>query len=343
MTEMALTVLGPISPERLGIALPHEHILIDLTCWWMDPPEASKKAVAWAPVSLETLGALRRDPFISRDNLVLLDPELALKEVSRFKWAGGGTITDVTNVGIGRDPWTLKRIALATGLNIIMGSGYYIGPSHPPEMERKSVEEIAEEIVRDITVGVGDTGIRAGLIGEIGTSDPITPNEEKSLRGAARAQRRTGTPLTIHPYPWAKEGLRILDILAEEGADLHRVIMSHMNPTLYDLDYHRAIARRGAYLEYDLMGMEFYGDSLGLSTPRDIESVAALKRLIDEGYLEKLLISQDICMKMQLTAYGGWGYAHILEHVLPMLRKDGVTQEQIHTLTVENPRRALTF
>ena len=123
MAEMAMTVLGPISPDRLGITLPHEHILIDLRCWWVDPPEASLKAIAWQPVSLANLGVLRREPFISRDNLMLFDPELALQEVRKFKRAGGNTITDVTNLGIGRDPLVLKGIAPETGLNIIMGSG----------------------------------------------------------------------------------------------------------------------------------------------------------------------------------------------------------------------------
>lgn len=343
MAEMAMTVLGPISPDRLGITLPHEHILIDLRCWWVDPPEASLKAVACQPVGLSNLGVLRREPFISQDNLMLLDPELALQEVRKFKRAGGSTITDVTNLGIGRDPLVLKGIALETGLNIIMGSGYYIAASHPPEIDRKTVEEIEEEIVQDVTAGTGDTGIRAGIIGEIGTSYPITDNEVKSLRAAARAQKRTGAPLTVHPYPWAKEGLLILDILEKEGADLGRVVMSHMNPTLYDLDYHRAIARRGTYVEYDLMGMEFYGDSSGLSTPRDTESVAAIRRLISDGHLGRILMSHDVCLKMQLTAYGGWGYAHILNHIVPMMKKEGVTDEQIHTLLVENPRRVLTF
>lgn len=343
MAEMAMTVLGPVSPDQLGVTLPHEHILIDLRCWWIDPPEASLKAIAREPVSLANLGILRREPFMSQDNLVLLDAELALEEVGKFKRAGGSTITDVTNLGIGRDPLVLKGISIETGLNIIMGSGYYIAASHPPEINQKTVKEIEEEIVQDVTVGVGDTGVRAGIIGEIGTSYPITDNEVTSLRAAARAQRRTGAPLTLHPYPWAKEGLAILDIIEEDGADLSRVIMSHMNPTLYDQDYHRAIAQRGTYIEFDLMGMEFYGDSSGISTPRDTESVASISQLIADGHLERILMSHDVCLKMQLTAYGGWGYAHILHHIVPMLKKEGVTDEQIQTILVKNPRRVLTF
>jgi phosphotriesterase-related protein len=343
MTGTVMTVLGPIEPAQVGIALPHEHLVVDLTAWWQEPAEATKKALAHATVDLAHLGAIRRDPMLCRDNCLQLDADLAAQEVWRFKLAGGRTVVDLTNNGLGRDPRALKAIAIKTGVQIVMGSGYYIARAHPPDMDRRTVEEIAAEIVRDLTEGVGDTGIRAGIIGEIGTSGRLRPNEEKVLRAAARAQRRTGAAINVHLLPWAKRGLQVLDVLAEEGADLGRVALSHLSPTADDLDYQLAIARRGAFIEYDFFGMEFYFDSIGAYAGSDWEAVKAVKRLIDHGCLEQLLLSHDIGMKVQLTAYGGWGFAHLLEHVVPMFKRAGVTQAQLDAMLIDNPTRLLTL
>lgn len=343
MTGKVMTVLGPIDPAQVGIALPHEHLVSDLTAWWQEPAEATKKALAYAKVELAHLGAIRRDPMLYRDNCQQLDAGLAAQELRQFKLAGGNTLVDLTNNGLGRDPQALKAIAIETGVHVVMGSGYYIARAHPPDMDHRSIEDIAADIVRDLTVGVGDTGVRAGIIGEIGTSGRIRPNEEKVLRAAAQAQRRTGASINVHLLPWVKRGLQVLDILAAEGADLSRVALSHLSPTADDLDYQLAIASRGASLEYDFFGMEFYFDSIGAYMGSDWDAVKAVKRLIDHGCLEKLLLSHDTGMKVQLTKFGGWGFAHLLNHVVPMFKRLGVTQAQLDTLLSENPGRLLTF
>ena len=343
MQGKVMTVLGPIEPDALGITLTHEHLLSDLRVWCEEPEDEAQKAFAHAPVEMATLGAIRREPFGNLDNCVLDDTSLAIEELRRFKTAGGGSVVDCTNNGLGRTPLALADIARATEINIVMGCGYYIGRSHPYDMADRSVDMIADEIEHDLMHGVADTGLRSGLIGEIGTSFKIRDNERKVLRAAARAQRRTGAPISVHLLPWRKNGLAVLDILEGEGANPHQVILCHLSPTGDDLAYHTTLATRGAYVEYDFFGMEYYVDSVGRYLGSDAASVVALKRLIDAGCLERLLLSHDIAMKVQLTRYGGWGYAHLVKNVVPMLSRSGLSAEQVDTLIVANPRRVLTW
>src|SRR5216117_3563814 len=193
------TVLGAITAEQIGITLPHEHLLIDFKVMFAEPAAASDKGRAWEPVSLANLGWVRQNFNANLDNLRLLDEQVAQDEISLFKQAGGRTVDDPTPKAIGRDPLALARIARATGLNVVMGAGYYVGASHPPDMDRRTVDELAREMIADVTAGAGDTGVRAGLIGEIGTTYPWTDNEQKVLRAAVIAQRETGAPLMVHP------------------------------------------------------------------------------------------------------------------------------------------------
>jgi phosphotriesterase-related protein len=343
MQGKVMTVLGAIDPQDLGITLTHEHLLVDLRVWSQEPEDEEKKALMHAPVDLSTLGAIRRDPLLNLDNCVLDDVVLAIAELRQFKAAGGSSVVDCTNNGLQRAPLALKEISQATGVHIIMGSGYYIGRSHPPDLHTRSLDAIADEIITDLTVGVGKTGIRAGLIGEIGTSYKIRATEKKVLQAAARAQRRTGAPISVYLLPWRKNGIEALDILEGEGVNLQQVILSHLSPTCDDVQYHTTLARRGAYVEYDFFGMEFYVDTVGQYMGSDYHSVTAIKRLIDAGCLERLLLSHDTGMKIQLTRYGGWGYAHLLKNIVPMLQRRGFGESEITTLLVNNPQRVLTW
>ena len=340
MATQVTTVLGPIAANDLGITLPHEHLVFDFSCWYEEPPEASRKAITQARVELSNLGEIRRDPLLCRDNCLQFDVDVAIDELLHYKRAGGASLFELTCLGSARDPVALAAIARQTGINVVMGAGYYVAQSHPREMDGRSVEQITEEIVEDLLRGVGGTGIKAGIIGELGTSAPITPNEEKVLRAGGRAHRRTGVPINVHVFPWGREALRVLDVLAEEGVNLNQVAISHANPSLYDLDYQEAVIRRGAYVEYDFFGQEIFTfDSWVLHHPKDTESVAAITRLIERGHLERLLLSQDVYTKTQLTRYGGWGYAHLLRNVEPYFRRAGVSPEQLHLMMVENPKR----
>ena len=148
------TVLGPIDPDELGVTMTHEHLLIDIRCVYEEPVEASKKPLAHAPISLENLGWIRYNWTSHEDNLTLFDEETTVSEVNRYSRAGGMSLVDATNIGLGRDPEGLARVSRATGVNIVMGAGYYIDSTHPPDMDHRTVEQLADAITRDVTDGV---------------------------------------------------------------------------------------------------------------------------------------------------------------------------------------------
>ncbi len=337
-----MTVCGPVPVEELGITLMHEHLLIDASGWWHKPAEASRLHLAYQPVHMGILGELRLDPFVNLDNCRLLDVDAAAEEVGQFRDLGGRTVVDVTPEGTGRDPLALQKISRRTGLHIVMGCGFYLERTHPPRVRHMSAEHIAQELERELAEGVPGTGVHPGIIGEIGVSKDFTPEEEKALRGAARAAQRTGVPLTVHLPGWERLGHRVLDVVAEEGADLRHTVLCHMNPSLHDFEYQCSLAERGAFLGYDMIGMDFYYADQQAQCPCDEENVRAICRLVAAGYRDRILLSQDVFLKMMLTRYGGWGYGYILRHFVPRLRRHGLTDEDIHELLVYNPRRVFS-
>lgn len=339
MAATVMTVLGPVPAEALGITLMHEHLLIDARAWWHRPVDPGRMTLATAPVTCGHYGELRMDPFVNLDNCRLDDEDAAVEEIRQFTELDGLTVVDPTCRGIGRNPRALQAIARAAGLQIVMGTGYYLEKAHPPEVRGMSVGSVAEVIAADVLEG--EDGVRAGIIGEIGVSAGFTREEEKVLRGAARAQVATGVPLTVHLPGWERHGQRVLDVVAAEGVDLHRVILDHMNPSLDDPEYQMTLADRGAYLEYDMIGMDYFYADQQAQSPCDEENARAIRRLIDHGYLRRLLLSQDVFLKMMLTRHGGFGYAYLLRHFVPRLYRHGVTDEHVRVLLVDNPRQVL--
>lgn len=337
-----MTVLGPVAVEDLGVTLMHEHLLNDCRCWWHPPTTPERQYLAEGPVRPEILGELRMDPFVNRDNCALDDETAAIAELAPFRAQGGRTVVDPTCRGIGRNPAALVRISRATGLQIVMGAGYYLETSHPPELAAMSADAIADEIVRDALEGVDGSGVRIGLIGEIGVGAAFTAAEEKSLRGAARAQARTGLPLMVHLPGWFRHGHRVLDIVEAEGGDLRHTVLCHMNPSFDDVDYQTSLARRGAFIEYDMIGMDYFYADQGVQCPADWQIAPAIRRLLDWGYGDRLLLSQDVFLKMMLTRHGGFGYAYLLRHFVPRLERLGVERAAIEALLVLNPRRVFS-
>lgn len=333
-----MTVAGPIDASDLGVTLMHEHILNDCRCWWHAPKTPERQYLATSFVCIEILGELRQDPFVNKHNIMLDDEPLAIAELKDFAAAGGNTVVEPTCQGIGRDPAALRRISEASGLNIVMGAGYYLAGSHPAKVATMSIDQIADEIVHEATVGVDGTDIRIGLIGEIGVSSEFTVEEEKSLRGAARAQARTGLPLMVHLPGWFRLGHKVLDIAEQEGAELHHTVLCHMNPSHDDLAYQCELAARGAFIEYDMIGMDFFYADQQVQCPSDEEAAGAIVRLVERGHLDRILLSHDVFLKMMLTRYGGNGYAYILRHFLPRLRRHGVDEATLGILMRDNPR-----
>ena len=341
------TVLGAVDPNVLGITMPHEHLLCDASHKFVEPSMSSQKTLAYEPVRIENLGWIRENKVNCLDNLKLLDEELTVHELLYFKKAGGGTVVDMTSIGLSRNPMGLARISRATDVNIVMGAGYYLGPSHPPELADRTEDSIVDEIVRDVTVGVDDTGIRAGVLGEIGCSYPLGDGEAKVVRAAARAQRITGIPVNIHPGHGSESPFEIIEILRENGGDISHTVMSHVeNRLVRDMDLTLKLADTGCYVEYDTFGTAPYSIRRPHESTRtlsDWERIGCIKELIDHGHLRQLLVSLDVFNKIDLRHYGGYGYDHILTNIVPQMRMKGITDEEIHTILVENPKRMLQF
>ena len=336
-----MTVSGPIALDDLGLTLMHEHILLDASSWWHCPSCVERMRIAEQKINMSILGELRMDPFLNKDNCQLDDTELAVTELSQFKALGGTTVVDPTNAGIGRNPQTLRTISQRTGLNIVMGAGFYLQASHPERVRTMSADAVAGEIISEASEGID--GIRIGIIGEIGISAEFTPDEEKVLRGAARAAVVSRLPLSVHLPGWERYAHQVLDVTEQEGCDPRQVVLCHMNPSCSDLRYQRELADRGAWLEYDMIGMDFFYADQQAQCPYDEDNARAIRALIDDGYIERVLMSQDVFLKMMLTHYGGFGYAYILRHFVPRLRRHGVSEAQIEQLLTINPRQVFSL
>lgn len=345
MANQVQTVLGPIAPEQLGVTLTHEHLLIDLAFARPAPEEALARELYDAPLSMATLPQVRGQGMASRDDLQLLDVETAIFEAKLYRQHGGASLVDATSIGIARDPAALARISRETGLHIIMGSSYYVAPSHPADMDSRSEDAIAEQIVRDITVGVDDTGVRSGIIGEVGCSWPLTDNERKVLRASATAQSITGAPILIHPGRDETSPMEIIGILGESGADLSRTIMGHLDRTVFDRGVVREIADTGVYLEWDLFGSEasYYPFNPIVDMPNDAMRIDTIAWVASEGFGDRVLVAHDVCKKQQLSSYGGHGYSYIPAHIVPRMRARGFTNDLIDAILVDNPATVLTF
>lgn len=343
-TGKVQTVLGLVDPATLGHSQTHEHLLIDLTRPDMYSGPAGGRGRGGEPITLENYGWTRRNWDRHIDNHRLTSESDAIFEMQRYKAAGGGTIVDATSLGIARDPSGLARISSATGVHVVMGAGYYVAAHHPPEVAELSEHQIVEQIVRDIVEGVDGTSMCSGIIGEIGLTWPVHPNEEKVLRAAARAQRETGAPLLIHPGRHTRAPLDAMRIVDDAGGDARRTIMSHIDRTLFDLESMLELAATGCYVELDLFGQESsYYPLAPIDMPNDATRVDYLIGMIAAGHLDQLVIAQDICKKVNLSRYGGEGYDHILENVLPLMRRKGMSADEIDAILVRNPARVMAF
>ena len=339
------TVAGPIDADRLGVITPHEHVLIDIRNQFTPFSSASQRALSEESVSISNLDVLSRNPYAVRDNLVLNDLATAELELMHFRRAGGDSVVDATSIGIGRDPEALLSISRATGINIIAGCGYYTADTHPKEMDQKTVDQIRDEILTDLTIGIDGTRIKAGVIGEIGTSAEILPNEHKTLLAAAEAQLQTGVGVIVHTYPWSRCGLAAVSILTGKGVPPNKISINHIDVEI-NMAYCRELCETGTFIEFDDFGKEYYIDRrnrgfAGGVFARDIERVRAIVSLVNDGYLENILMSCDVCLKTLLHKYGGWGYDHVLTHIVPMLLDEGLSERQVDVILRDNPRRFL--
>jgi len=310
MAPRVMTVSGPIPPEKLGFTLPHEHTGISL--WHI--------ANRWDYWELTP------------------DDDLIIEELRDFRRRGGGSLVDLTP-GVGRDPDRLRRLASASGVNIVMGTGWYRDAYYPAEalIDRRSVDDLAAEMVAELEHGVGVGRIRPGIIGEIGTDKPwVSAREERVHRAAGRAAKQTGMAITTHGVQ-SPVGLAQLRIFTEEGVDPARVVIGHAD-SYHNLDFYLTVIAAGANLQFDFLGHRFNTEEA--LEPRLVETIV---ELLERGFADQLLLSQDVCHNSQLKANGGFGYVYLQQHFLPTLRTAAVGEGEIRQMTIDNPARILAI
>jgi predicted metal-dependent phosphotriesterase family hydrolase len=298
-----MTVTGPVAAADLGVVLPHEHVFVNVIREY-------------------------------RGEGLMNDPALAVEEVGYLARAGGGTLVDLTTTEIGRDPLGLAHVSESTGVKIVMGCGHYRDPYLDRDwFDRNSVDEIAAELVAEARDGVAGTGVRPGIIGEIGSDKwYVSAAEERSFRAAARAHLETGLTISTHAARWPV-GVAQLALLEQEGVDPRRVIIGHAD-MVNGPEYQLELARRGCFVELD---------GFGTDSEYDMQrGIGFLMRLRSEGHLRQVLLSQDVFLRSHLHARGGCGYDYIQHTLLPRLRGLDLTPAELDLLTKDNPRAALT-
>ena len=322
MPSEIMTVTGPISADELGFTLMHEHMFLDLL--------------------RDTWGV----------HTYLNDMEVAQIELQRYKDAGGTTLVDLTSGGLRENDHNLlfdedlnhlkhadavRKMAQKTGLNIVLGCGWYRETYYEQRLWRMSTDQIAKEIIRDLNEGIDGTDVRAGVIGEIGAHfNWLSAIEERVLRAAARAQLATGVQLTTHATR-GPQGLEQLDVLQQEGVDPRRVVIGHSGGFPIG-KYHREIAKQGAYVSFDQMGH--------LKNAHEFDrkrTLGLIKDLVAADLTKNIVFSHDVCYKTDFALYGGSGYDYLSTDAFPLLSSAiGLTEEQFNTIMIDNPRRLLT-
>ncbi len=329
---MVTTVLGEIDENELGVTSSHEHIFIDMRncvdimgneppCFY-DQMRMDNRAEVWS------------DPYAILDNALLGGVDDAVKELEYFKQWGGQTIVDCTLDEIGRDPLALKEVSRRTGVNIIVGCGHYYHKAHYPYVKEASVAQLADEMRTDIIEGIRGTNVKAGIIGEIGTSAVMSADEKKVLHAAGIVGAETGKAVHVHTDLYTENGFEVIDILTAEGMRPERICIDHVDVWLRP-DYIRGLLDKGVYVEFDNFGKEFY-----VCEKRrfayDLERIRLLKALIDLGYQKQLLVCNDICLKTMWKTYGGLGYAHILRGVKQIVLENGIDENTYQSLLTDN-------
>ena len=300
-----MTASGPIDPGALGVTLHHEHVLCS-------PPALAEEDRDW----------------------ILDDPHASLAELEDFYAAGGRAILDASTADYGRDAQGMAWIAERAPVHLILVTGHHKALHAAPYLGDKGVNEVAAVSVRELTEGIEGTGIRAGAV-KAGTSlDVIMEVEETALRAAARAHLATGAPITTHTEAGTM-ALEQLAILREEGVDPARVIVGHLDRRLEEA-YLRQVLETEAFVSFDQVSKRGYGP--------DEPKAEMLKRLVEAGHADQLLVSQDLARKSLLRAYGGGpGWVYLLERFTLLLMETGLEAMTVRQLLVENPARALTI
>ncbi|WP_236795613.1 phosphotriesterase [Amycolatopsis sp. GM8] len=332
------TVLGPVDVGELGITLMHEHAMRPPAAGGYVGARSFSPELTSAKVSAATAWLVREDPYACMDNLDLSNEDDIAAEMEIYAAAGGRTLVDNTN-GPSRNPAALVRLAQRTGLNIIMGSGWSLGNAQATPTGDNDPEPLAASLVAEhhdgVTLPDGST-VRPGIIGEIAVGTEFTTAQRTTLTAAAIAQREVRVPLLIHLPGWQRRGHEVLDVVLGMGVSPRSVVLCHMDPSGKDLVYQRDLASRGAWLEFDMIGMDANYPGEGQS-PSVQDTVDAVTGLIDDGYAGQLLLSQDVSLKTMWTRNGGNGYGYVLKAFIPRLLERGISADTCRGILTDNP------
>jgi phosphotriesterase-related protein len=331
------TVLGLIAPGTLGRTLMHEHVLCDIRA-----PTARSDNDLGPEITLENVWQMnygRGQKRVGRKYMLDLE-DIATREVQMMKDDGGNAMVELTCGGLSPDPKGLKRIAEGTGVHLIMGCGYYVADYQDPKNQGRSVEDFAAEMTGQILTGAWGTDVRAGMIGEIGCSAQWTDTEKRVMRGAFIAASNTGAAINVHPGRDPDQPQEVANFAKTVGHPTERIVISHIDRTIFDEARLLRLADSGVTVEFDLFGQEssYYGLS-DIDMPNDATRLQLIRSLINHGHLDRVVISHDICYRTRLASFGGHGF----RNVVPMMTKRGYSQDEIDAILVGNPRRLLTF
>lgn len=317
MTAGVHTVRGPIPTTDLGVTLMHEHVFV------LSPEIVANYPEGWGEEQVRE--------------------QAAVDKLNALKAIGVDTIVDPTVIGLGRYIPRIARVAERTDLQIVVATGVYTYNDVPmffhftgPGTLLNGPEPMVDMFVRDITEGIAGTGVKAAIL-KCATDEPgVTPGVERVLRAVAQAHRATGVPITTHTHAHTRRGLEQQRVFAEEGVDLTRVIIGHSGDST-DLDYLEELAAAGSYL-----GMDRFGLDNICSFDDRVDTVA---RMCERGHAGRMVLAHDASCYIDWLpeaalpfALPNWHYLHIHNDVLPALRRRGVTEEQITTMLVDNPR-----
>lgn len=335
----AQTVLGLIDPASLGPTLMHEHLLWDIRT------PAMRAAPDQGPeITLCNCFSIGYGRKKAPGNYRLTCEATATDELRAMAAAGGRSVVELSSGGLDPRPHGLVALARDAGVNVIMGCGHYVDEYQPRANLARTVESFAAEMIEQITVGAWNSDVRAGIIGEIGCQAPWTELEKRVMAGAVLAMAETGAALNVHPGRDPDQPQEVADFVRARGATMDRVIISHIDRTIFDEERLHRLADSGVVIEFDLFGCEssYYALS-DIDMPNDAMRLRLIRGLIARGHLERVVISHDICYRTRLTRFGGHGYGHIFENVVPMMRARGFSEAEIEAILVGNPRRLLTF
>jgi len=312
---MINTVSGPISPDRLGITLMHEHMVMGPSGWDSDVHIYGKDIIKLA------------------DTVVT-----ALLEAGSY---GVKTVVDASPYDLGRSIELDKIVADKTGINIVVATGMYMQPHDIPSSknEKDIIDQYYQRFMRELTIGIGDTGVKAGIIKVSTSRKRIYPLEEAVLKAAAHASHDSGAPIITHTEDGTM-GPQQANVLIQNGAVPGKVVIGHACGNA-NLEYHVEILEKDVYLGFDRWGV-------GIIYP-DVMRKATIIGLLGIGFADHIVLSHDhisewVGQRPQLPPFikplmSNWSYAHIFKNIIPQLKEAGITDDQVNTMLVENPRR----